>query len=156
MGWVSVSEQQTVAARPEEVWRVLGDDFGDVHRWSGYVRSCEPLDEQPAEGAPVAGRVCEVPVMGRLEQRLVSFDAERHRLVWTTEGERLPAWTTQFRDDWSLEPIDDDRTRAIARVSVQTSFSVPVVGAAVSAIMGVTTRRGLRDLAAQVEGRPVD
>ena len=149
MAWVIVSEQQTVDATPEEVWRLVGPGYVDISSWASTVRSSERLDGgTPPGGAPAPGRRCDVVVVGSTEQPLLDYDADARRLEYGARGARLDRWLTDVTDAWSLEATGDGRTRVISRVRGEVRGPLgPLLAPVLSFVVGRVVGRTLDDLA---------
>ncbi|WDE05837.1 SRPBCC family protein [Thalassomonas viridans] len=67
----------------EDVWRAVAEQFDQVYKWMGIVQHSYKVEgEQPVEGAPVAGRVCEFtdkPNGLKAEEKILSYSAEEMR-----------------------------------------------------------------------------
>ncbi len=68
-----------------EVWQLLSDDFDKVYEYMAPVyRSYKIENEEPVEGAPMSGRICEfTPKEGGFyaEERITNIDNENRSLT---------------------------------------------------------------------------
>ena len=151
----TVSRARTVAAAPDEVWKVLAD-FGAISAWARNVdHSC--LLEHPAAGVAV-GTARRVQV-GRnaLVERIVEITPPT-ALEYRIEG--LPPRLGRLTNRWTLAPDGPGRTR-VTLTSAARAAPGPLAGLAENTICRMVCRMMSRQsdamlagLAARVEGSP--
>jgi hypothetical protein len=104
---MQIETTRFIAATPDAVWQVLGEEFGDIAEWAGAVLESS-VDGPVAEGTT---RTCLIKAKRPFEvdERLVYFDRETRALTYrVTAGvpgmmKRLEnAWTVQAQDGGSL------------------------------------------------------
>jgi hypothetical protein len=65
----------------DEVWKVMGDQFGEAHLWSSNFKTSKPGGEKKFEGIGYSLRDTTTP-NGNTIQELKEFDAENYSLQY--------------------------------------------------------------------------
>jgi uncharacterized protein YndB with AHSA1/START domain len=96
-----VVNKAQIAAPPERVWRVLGEEFGAIDRWARMVPNCRlEVDGPVGIGAT---RVIAVGPLFTLRETVVVFEPGVH-LAYEVWG--LPSLVRSVRSDWTLHPSE--------------------------------------------------
>lgn len=109
-----------IAAPAERVWRALGERFMHVSEWAAPIDASCPIGAH-APGVGVT-RACTIvpfgPVKaGVVKERLTRFDAEAMALEYEAiDG--MPSFVERAVNRWSVERVDDGRTRVRAHATV--------------------------------------
>lgn len=113
---VTRTATDTLPASPETIWRVLSDDFLEVSRWAGAVRSSKANPATPSgfNGSPYGGRVCDVDGIGLTDERIVAFDAIERTLAYTVSAKKIPFFVESMTSTWSVLPGADDSHASVS------------------------------------------
>ena len=106
----------TINTPVSKVWKILAEDFADIQVWLNAVKkSYEITDATKADGAPLAGRICEFTDDGnglKARESITSWNAAEHRLgfeVVPEGGGLLPVIKNVV--DVLLTAVDDNTTK---------------------------------------------
>lgn len=107
---------EVIIERPaHEVWRVIGERFGDIGEWATAIRASRMVDEET--------RHCDT-VVGVVKEQLQVLDHERRTLAYeATEG--LPFFMRRAINRWSVESLDANRCKVHMHSSIEF---VPILG----------------------------
>ncbi|MEM8902268.1 MAG: SRPBCC family protein [Actinomycetota bacterium] len=144
----------TVRAPIAAVWSVLGDDFDDIGAWATAVpdsrRAARPIE---IDGAPSAGRTCEVAVPGfsAIDERLTRFEPDRHTLAYEVIA-GMPRFVTGAVNTWTLRAAEDRSTAVTTSIEMRTRGLIGLLARPAMRLNLARTQRSLaRDLATFVE-----
>ncbi len=104
MGQLNISKTTTIDTSADKLWTILADQFTDVGSWSSSVASSGPNQAANIvlDGAPVGGRICEVPGFGSTDERLTHFDADKKTFTYSLTADKIPRFVTGMRNTWTL------------------------------------------------------
>jgi hypothetical protein len=144
-----IAQHIDIEASAAAVWELIGPGFADIGTWASAIAHSAPT----ADGR---GRVCTVsgvPGIDQVVEQVVTHDPDARTLTYLAQG--MPAFVTEARNQWRIEPIGPQRTRAsfIADVDVSglARLATPLLGLGLRAL----GRRTLRELRQVVEhGQP--
>ena len=117
----------TIEASPEEVWRVLADDFVRVSEWGPGVLSSGPNPATPygVNGSAAGGRVCMVEGLGKTDERIVGYDGVARSLRYTIQAEGFPSFIEGMENTWIVSPDGPDRSIVNTDLVVTIADSMP-------------------------------
>lgn len=98
-----------IKADAETVWEVVAHRFDRMGEWATAIEASAPLAGEPtAEGAPVAGRVCQtgMRLVPEVTETIVVYDEVRRTLAYEAIA-GLPGFVRQARNRWQVTPLDD-------------------------------------------------
>lgn len=112
-------ENEIIISRPTAaVWAIVGDQFGDAQLWASA------LTHTHGHGREISGQVCEsrtcdVKGMGRIREKLLDFDPERHTLKYEVlEG--FPFFVERGVNRWTLtEEGGGTRVQSTAEITTK-------------------------------------
>jgi uncharacterized protein YndB with AHSA1/START domain len=138
-----------IEASATAVWEVIGPGFADIGSWASAI----PHSAATADGR---GRVCTVsgvPGIDQVVEQIIANDHDARTLTYLAQG--MPAFVTEARNQWRIEPLGPQRTRAtfVADVDVKglARLATPLLWLGLRAL----GRRTLRELRHVVEhGQP--
>jgi hypothetical protein len=110
-----------VSASAENAWQVIGEQFGDIGKWSAS------LESSFLKGVLGVGaiRTCKGKGFGpfppsTIEEKLTHFDSKKFQFTYEA-NKGLPAFVKKAQNAWSIEAIDSDNciiyTRALVTLS---------------------------------------
>ena len=153
---MQVSQRVHVIQTAEQVWDIVGRQFGEVATWAGAVASSRPIDGARPDGAPCAGRACTVavPGFGELTEELTAYDDRARTLTYrATSG--MPRFVREARNTWAVEEGPADSSVFTMRAEVELSPFGSLVGPVLRLYLARIGRRTCRDLKTFAEtGRP--
>ncbi len=138
---------------PQEVWEILGDQYGSAHQWAGGLYHSEGYNAAKIESAPFHNRACDTS-QGKIKEAIEVFDSQNYTLVYRViEG--FPFFVKLGRNHWQLIP-EGKHTKVKMHLKIQTQG---IIGAMMQPMMKLQmnsiTRNILDDLKHYVEtGQP--
>lgn len=139
---IVLKQVASVKATPDDVWTVLGRDFGGLSKWASMVSHAE-LSKSP-DGA--TQRACSTS-MGEFKETLVEFDEAERALAYRVDA-GLPPMVKQAVNRWSVTPTGDGSSVLQMRLEVQLQDSAPSsAGEMLKAQFGDVTRNTIEELA---------
>ena len=85
---------------PEQVWEVLGNQFGDAYKWASSLNHSNSYGNPQISGASCSNRACDT-TQGKVKEVLRTFDAENHVLSYEViEG--FPFFVDSGVNTWRL------------------------------------------------------
>jgi len=152
---VNIHHEFDIEAHPEEVWRVVGDEFADVGSWVGAVPSSTAIDGPALEHAPVAGRQCDIAIagFGALTETITEFDPNARRLAYRVDA-GMPRFVGELTNNWALRPGPSGTTHVTIDVA---GTLTGLAGLVARRLFAWNIRRSLRgvesDLCAHLRAR---
>ncbi|MEM8620690.1 MAG: SRPBCC family protein [Actinomycetota bacterium] len=135
---LEINKQFTIDAPVERVWSILADDFEHVYDWATGLDSSGPNPKAPRQAdGNAGGRVCEVPGFGFTDERVVTYDPERHTIAYSVDAEKVPGFVHDLTNRWTLR---SHGASAGAGTAVTMRLSADVTGP-LGAIMKPMMRR---------------
>jgi len=97
---VKIDTEITISKPVHAVWEVVGNEFGNAQAWASALTHTEgsgrKLTEQVCEN-----RICDIQGMGRIREKLLDFDPQRHTLKYEVlEG--FPFFVERGVNRWTL------------------------------------------------------
>ncbi|MFZ2501271.1 MAG: SRPBCC family protein [Nocardioides sp.] len=96
----------------EQVWEVIGPGFARVGEWVSAIGASRGVAVPGPNGAPVAGRACQVAAagFGQIAEELTSYDPQARRLSYRV-SDGMPSFVTGAQNTWQARPYDERRTQ---------------------------------------------
>ncbi len=135
----TVSRQIEINAPADEVWGAIAD-FGGVYKWAPNVTSSYSTTE--ANGGVGAGRHCEVPGFGGIDEEIVAWK-EGHSYKYQVEN---IGPIGKLVNEWS---VTSDGDRSLVTTSVSYNMRFGLLGALMDRLM---VRRSIRKAMVQSQG----
>ena len=110
----------SIDADPNDVWRVLADDFLDNAAWApGVISSvANPATPVGVNGSRYGGRVSEITGLGTADVRLVDYDAPARMLSYTLEAENIPPFIERLQNTWTVAHNGGDGCTVASELAV--------------------------------------
>jgi hypothetical protein len=144
-----IAQHIDIEASAAAVWELIGPGFADIGTWASAIAHSAPT----ADGR---GRVCTVsgvPGIDQVVEQVVTHDPDARTLTYLAQG--MPAFVTEARNQWRIEPIGPQRTRASFIADVDVSGLARLATPLLWLGLRVLGRRTLRELRHVVEhGQP--
>jgi hypothetical protein len=114
---IHVKRELTINKKSEEVWEVVGNQFGEVHLWSSNFKDSKPGGDKQFEGIDYSYRAT-VTDRGETIQLLDAFDSDNYRLAYhITKG--MPGIAKSASGVWSLKPLKNSKTTVILEFDME-------------------------------------
>lgn len=116
---VEIDRQFVVNATPDDVWSVLGRDFGGVAKWSSMIPHAEVI-QLPNGGTQ---RKCSTPA-GDFAENVTQYD-ESARILSYQVVEGMPPAVARAKNTWQVSPTGDGRSSVTMRMRLEMQPNVP-------------------------------
>lgn len=137
----------------DEVWQVLGHQFGDAYQWASGINHSKGFGEPKIEAAHCNNRACEL-ASGKIKEVIRKFDPDHYLLEYEViEG--FPSFVESGVNNWKLTALGG-QTRVDMHLVIKTKgFLGRVMGPLMKMQMNGLTQFVLVDLKHFVEeGKP--
>ena len=119
------SVEKTIKAPAQEVWKVVGEDFGAIANSHPKIVSSD-YNQGHITGGENVSRTCNYNEKGTkyLQEKQVSFDAENYTfkvLIYQTGG--IPLNTDYSYGIYKVVPINDQSSKLIMEMGIRTKPS---------------------------------
>jgi hypothetical protein len=120
---MKVRNEIIIEKNAQDTWKVMGNQFDQIHVWASFFIDSKPVGEKKFNEIALSGR--DVVVQnGENTHSLDVFDSENHLLSYTvTAG--APPFANKAEAKWSLEVIEENKSRAIIEVNMQLKDALP-------------------------------
>ena len=110
---ISIKNSVIVNTSADRVWQIMAKEFIDISHWARDVNdSYENLSVTTKyEGAPTGARFCEVSGMGKLEEHILHFDADKREITWNANSDKIPSFVKGLQNAWTIKQIDETTTQ---------------------------------------------
>jgi hypothetical protein len=114
---MNVKAKLTIEKSIGEVWEIMGNKFGDVHKWSSNFKQSKPAGPQKFEDINYSSRET-ITDRGITIQVLETFDPKNFILkYYISEG--LPEIAKSARSTWFLKQISIDKTLVVMEFKLE-------------------------------------
>ena len=132
-----IEKDVTIHKSVDEVWEVLGNQFGEIDKWSSLISKSEVSGEATIPGLPYSIRTTDT-AKGVTQQQMKSFDPEKHTLSYAAiKG--TPFFIKNAVATWSAKKVVDSST------NLNLHFEVELAGI-MGAILGPVAKKKLGKL----------
>jgi hypothetical protein len=132
---MNVKAELTIEKSIREVWEIMGNQFGDVHKWSSNFKESKPGGPQKFEDINYSLRET-ITDRGITIQVLETFDPKNFILkYYITEG--LPEIAKSAHATWFLKQISEHKTRVVMDFELEPK-------APLNAVMASKIKMGLK------------
>lgn len=116
-----ITIEKDLNAPVEAIWHLFGERFAEIGQWADF------LVGSSIDGPLQAGstRTCNLktPSAGSdiIQERITRFDRDKRELGYViTTG--MPGFMRHVENNWTLQPLSGDRTRATSVLTVRTAW----------------------------------
>lgn len=103
----ALSGQIEINAPASVVWTILGEEFSQISKWAGIIKSSFPDQEHlPPEGADAGARICvsQIAWAKDVTEKLTAFDPQEKTFTYeATSG--LPGFVQHAQNTWTVRPV---------------------------------------------------
>lgn len=119
---MKIKVSQTINKPTSEVWEVMGNQFGDAHKWSSNFKSSKPGGNAKFKGLAYSLRDTETD-RGNTIQELTAFDVTNHSLSYViTKG--APEIAKQAGATWTLTQQNEDVTLLVMDFNMEPKMEL--------------------------------
>jgi hypothetical protein len=114
---IHVKRELTINKNIDEVWEVLGKQFGEVHLWSSNFKDSKPGGDKKFDGIDYSFRAT-ITDRGETIQLLDAFDPGNYRLAYhITKG--MPGIAKSASGIWSLKPLENNQVTVVIEFDME-------------------------------------
>lgn len=113
-----IKKELAISKSIEEVWEVLGNQFGEISVWSSLIKESKVYGDSKLEGLNYSIRETNT-TQGITKQEMTSFNKEQYSLSYKALS-GTPFFIKSVNAKWSLSKLNDDNTQINMNVDVQT------------------------------------
>lgn len=103
-----ITKKTTIDKPIEEVWEVLGNQFGQISNWASIINESKVYGESKLKGINYAIRETDT-AQGITKQEVTSFDPKKHSLSYKSIS-GTPPIIKEVRAHWSLAKTNSNFT----------------------------------------------
>ena len=115
---IQVSQEMIIDKPVEEVWKVMGNQFAQVHLWSSNFKDSKPGGMAKFPGLDHSERIT-ITERGETIQALDAFDSVAHSLSYHI-SKGAPSIAKDASAIWSLESTAPDQTKVLLEFNMET------------------------------------
>ena len=112
-----IIKELSIAKPIEEVWEVLGNQFGEIDKWASIISHSEVSGPAKLSGVNYSIRSTKT-TQGLTQQELTSFNPDKHTISYKSIS-GTPAIIKQVTAHWSLENGEDNNTHLVLDFSAE-------------------------------------
>jgi carbon monoxide dehydrogenase subunit G len=106
-----IIKELSIAKPIEEVWEVLGNQFGDIYKWASIISQSEVSGEAKLPGVNYSIRKTKTAT-GDTQQELTGFHPEKHEISYKSIS-GTPPIIKQVHAHWSLKEQGANSTKLV-------------------------------------------
>ncbi|WP_281613454.1 SRPBCC family protein [Flammeovirga sp. SubArs3] len=118
-----VEVSRIINAPVESVWKVVGEEFGEIHKSHPKIVSSDYLNDSPTHGCEGAERVCNLNMDGSkyIKEKQVEFNPDQHSFkVQITNSGTLPLDAEYSFAEYKVEKVDENTSKLIFTFDYRT------------------------------------
>jgi hypothetical protein len=143
---IHVTTTLTIHKNIDEVWEVMGKQFGEVHLWSSNFKDSKPGGDKNFDGIDYSHRAT-VTERGETIQVLDVFDSVNYQLAYhITKG--IPGIAKSASGVWSLKPVQSNQTKVILEFDL---VSKNILGYLLSPMMKLKIGKSAAEIAEELK-----
>lgn len=105
---MNINKKITINKSIEEVWEVLGNQFGQISNWATLIKESKVYGDSKLKGVNFSIRETDT-LNGITTQELTSFEPDKHSLSYKSIS-GTPPIIKEVRAHWSLTTKDSNTT----------------------------------------------
>ena len=106
-----IVKELSIAKPVEEVWEVLGNQFGEIDKWASIISHSEVSGQAKLAGVNYSIRSTKT-TQGDTQQELTGFNPDKHVISYKSIS-GTPAIIKQVSAHWSLEKRGENDTHLV-------------------------------------------
>lgn len=120
-----IKRQIPISKSIEDVWEVLGNQFGEISKWSSLIKESKVYGDSKLEGLSYSIRETNT-TQGITKQEMTSFNPEQHSLSYKALS-GTPFFIKTVNANWFLSKLNDDSAQLNMSVDVETKGIMGVI-----------------------------
>ena len=108
---MKIIKKITIGKSVEDVWEVLGNQFGEISKWSSLIRESKVYGDSKLAGINYSQRETNT-TNGITKQEMTSFNPEQYSLSYKSIS-GTPPIIKEVRAHWSLSKKDANNTNLV-------------------------------------------
>lgn len=105
---MKIQKELSIAKPIDEVWEVLGNQFGEIDKWASIISKSEVSGPAKIDGVDYSIRTTMTP-NGETKQELTGFNAINHMISYKSIS-GTPAIIKEVKAKWTLKSSSDNST----------------------------------------------
>jgi len=143
---IHVKRELTINKNINEVWDVMGKQFGEVHLWSSNFKDSKPGGNKHFDAIDYSYRAT-ITERGETIQQLDVFDSNDYRLAYhITKG--MPGIAKAANGEWSLKPAKNNQTTVVIVFDMEVKN---ILGYLLSPIIKLKITKGAEEIAEELK-----
>ncbi|MEM9950205.1 MAG: SRPBCC family protein [Chloroflexota bacterium] len=131
-----------------DVWHILAHQFDRIGEWSSGIEHSSPnLKAIKLDDAPMAGRVCDVPAFGKIEETFIAYDEQAKTYTYEARV-GLPFFVTSAQNSWQVNAIDANTCSV--RFDAELTL-IPFVGVILAIPMRIRLARIIKNITEELK-----
>jgi len=122
---MEIKKEITIGKSIDEVWEVLGNQFGEIDKWSSLIHSSTVSGEGKFDGVNYSIRSTGT-TQGDTQQELTSFNPGQHSLSYKAIA-GTPFFIKSVNATWALSEVNDNITRLNLNLIIETTGLMGVI-----------------------------
>ena len=115
---IHIKRELTINKSIDNVWLVMGKQFGEVHLWSSNFKDSKPSGEKLYDGINYSQRITTTE-RGETIQVLDSFDSANYKLMYHI-SKGLPSIAKSAVGIWSLKSMQNQQTIVVLEFEMES------------------------------------
>jgi len=116
---IQMKDEITITAPVSKVWKVLGEEFGDIAQWATIIVKSNAIKN--IENEEVVGRVCSAKGFGDTEEELTHYDDNSMSFSYNAV-KGLPFFIKTAENNWSVHSVSESETIVKSRAEIEMNF----------------------------------
>ena len=112
-----IIKELSIAKPVEDVWEVLGNQFGEIDNWASIISHSEVSGKAKLSGVNYSIRSTKT-TQGDTQQELTGFDPKTHEISYKSIS-GTPAIIKQVSAHWSLKEAEANSTKLILNFTAE-------------------------------------
>ena len=112
-----IIKELSIAKPVDEVWEVLGNQFGEIAKWASIISHSEVSGQPKLPGVNYSIRSTKT-TQGDTQQELTGFDPDKHEISYKSIS-GTPAIIKQVSAHWSLKKEGENNTQLMLDFSAE-------------------------------------
>jgi len=102
-----------------KVWEVVGENCVNIADWQRGINKSwnNETVEKKFEDAPTGGRFIDLGSFGIYDERIIHFDSDKHEIIWSASGTKLPKFVTQLQNEIHITNIEEGKCRITSNIT---------------------------------------
>lgn len=101
---MTINNSAIINTSADRVWEDIAEDFLNISKWARDVNASYDNFSTTIipEGAPAAGRFCEVSGFGKVDEHIIHFNSALREISWTATADKMPGFVKELQNAWTI------------------------------------------------------